>query len=65
MKTKRIVALIAASVVIVIQLCCLDYSHLTWKGNAGPCLSILAMCMVLVSTIASAVADNKEKKENN
>ncbi|WP_417592948.1 hypothetical protein [Owenweeksia hongkongensis] len=52
--------LIAASILIIIQLFIFDYQDLRWGANSSAYISIVAMLLVVISMILSNRNERKE-----
>jgi len=55
----RIVIMVIAVVAIIMQLCVVEYTDLSWSENAGSYWGIISMILLIISMIYS---DRYEKK---
>jgi hypothetical protein len=64
MKKIKIGVIIAAIIVIIVNLTFIDYSNLNWLKNSGPYLGILAMICVILGGAISIRNEKKRQAKN-
>lgn len=62
MTTLKKTILIAASILIIMQLVLFDYNDFSWATNSGTYVSIIAMILVIVSMLASPKKEAEQTK---
>ena len=62
MTTLKKTILIAASILISIQLVIFNYNDFSWATNSGTYVSIIAMILVIVSMLASPKKEAEQTK---
>jgi len=61
MKKYKLLLTVFALVVIVAQLCLINYTNIVWSNNVGHYLGIIAMLLVIISVVCSNRGAKKQE----